>query len=968
MATLVSPGASVTVQNDSFYAASGSGSVPLVIFATAQDKLVPGSTSVIADGTKKENAGKLYLMTSQRDALQAFGMPIFQENAGSVVQGDELNEYGLHAMFSALGITNRAYALRADIDLHALSPTQVEPRGAPQEQSIWFDIKTTDFGIFENNGLLSPNEMVNWKKVNVVVPAITQVSSAGVPSNSFGVIGDYTVIPYMNDTAGIHSHFKSAKAINTIYKKSKSDIWVQVAPIYNPLSPPTGTNKAAAWVKLDSAAGGMNFKVKRYAAGVWTSLIVKTGKTIIDVEAALSTSVRAGAIGFISDASRFVKREHDLPTILTALSSDLHGAITLKYTDKSKVGVQTLIHTFTTAEAFVSAINTHTSLVASASTAASITTLSIRSLDGRAFELEMSGSEGIDGMPGSAGSLIQSVGDNWDQMEYTASLTTPSDTAVDDTLWYDDSLYADVMINDGGRWCGLQSVKGMDVFGSDAEINKVDIQFRQSQPLTKPAGGDLTYGDIWIDPVDGTDYEFYQFDGKRWMKLDQTDQSTTLGVLFAHARSSDASGAGYFTTDQASAYKALIVSDYVDAMCPDPRLYPRGMLMVNIGQTGGVVRRYSSDAFAEIKFDDVNDDAIDEEFFVGDPMSYERGESGFPDPLFLASVGGSKRSRWLTASGVAEDGSGLFGRKAQRKMVVQSMGAAIIGNDDLRAETIEFNIATAPGYPELLDEMITMNVDRKETAYLITDVPARLSPSATSINEWAKNMNNAVSNGEKGRTSRYDFAAQYMGWCLGTNVDGKEVCIPGSTIALRTYLFNDSVSYVWFPPAGTERGVVTNAATVGYITSEQEYAPVIYNQGQRDTMYLNNINPIALRPNRGLIVFGDKSLAPEATALDRVNVGRLVVYIRTQISKISERFLFKLNTPRVQEEFAGALTSFLANIVLLEGLEDFAVVCDSSNNTATRRQRNELWADIAIVPTKSINFVYVPIRIQNASN
>ena len=177
MATLVSPGVSISVQNESFYSASGPGTVPLVIFATAQDKLVPGSSSIVAEGTRKATAGKMYLMTSQRDVLQTFGVPVFQSKNGTVVQGDELNEYGLHALFSAMGVTNRAYALRADIDLNALQPTSVMPKNEPLNQTMWFDVASSDFGVFEHNGGQSPNKILNWTKKNVLVLSPEQILS-----------------------------------------------------------------------------------------------------------------------------------------------------------------------------------------------------------------------------------------------------------------------------------------------------------------------------------------------------------------------------------------------------------------------------------------------------------------------------------------------------------------------------------------------------------------------------------------------------------------------------------------------------------------------------------------------------------------------------------------------------------------------------------------------------------------------
>lgn len=958
MATLVSPGVSISVQNESFYSASGPGTVPLVIFATAQDKLVPGSSSIVAEGTRKATAGKMYLMTSQRDVLQTFGVPVFQSKNGTVVQGDELSEYGLHALFSAMGVTNRAYALRADIDLNSLQPTSVMPKNEPLNQTMWFDVASSDFGVFEHNGGTSQNPILNWTKKNVLVPSLEQVSVSGAPKVEFpGNIGDYAFVPYYID--GTNTPSKSVKQTsadtNRLYKHNGS-AWVRVATIaMKALTPPDAT-AGAVWVRLDNAAGGMNMAVKKYSSAThaWQTQTVYASPKLVEIEAKYRTPA-IGSIGYQTDGTggNFVIRNAsnvpklDILNITDAKYNKVPFQIV--YVDGKSTAPAVAIYVAPTVsvQGFIDTVNNTGVLRAVPNGQTGVTVSSPR---GTTFEV-ISGIE-----------VMRPTPSNWEQLRYEADSSTPSRQAAEGTIWYDNSLYIDVMVNSGTRWRALRS-PSINGFG----FNSSSLAFfSQSEPSTKPDLTALAYGDIWVDPNDGTNFDFYIYQDNSWVKLDPTDQSTTNGILFADARSSTEAGINYFNTDTAKARDALLVSDYVDPDCPDPRLYPAGMVMVNLRQTGGVVRKYVADAFKTVNFFDGPDaDADKFEYYVGDQLEYKINDNPTYAPLTLASIDGSRTGRWVTASGLASNGAGLFGRAAQRKVVVDALAATIVGNDELRAETVEFNLMTAPGYVDLLDELVTLNVDRKETAYIITDVPARLKPDATSINNWAKNVNNAPSNGEVGRTTRYDYAAQYMGWGLGTNADGAEVVVPGSTIALRTYLYSDSVSYVWFPPAGIERGIVTNAASIGYVNGEGEYAPVIYNQGQRDTMYLNNINPIALRPNRGLLVYGDKSLAADTTALDRVNVGRLVVYIRTEVAKIAERFIFKLNTPRVREEFAGALTAFLANIVQLEGLEDFLVVCDSSNNTPIRTQRNELWADIAIVPTKSINFVYVAVRLRN---
>ena len=132
MATLVSPGVAVSVIDESFYGSAGAGTVPLIVCATGQDKAhVSGSGK--ASGTVASNAGKLQLITSQRELIQTFGTPYFRTVSGTASNGDEVNEYGLLAAYSYLGGANRAYVLRADVNTTQLLPTTTEPKGDPRD-------------------------------------------------------------------------------------------------------------------------------------------------------------------------------------------------------------------------------------------------------------------------------------------------------------------------------------------------------------------------------------------------------------------------------------------------------------------------------------------------------------------------------------------------------------------------------------------------------------------------------------------------------------------------------------------------------------------------------------------------------------------------------------------------------------------------------------------------------------------
>lgn len=878
MADLQSPGVSVTVTDETISTTSGAGTVPLFIIATAQDKLVTGSTS-IATGTTKATAGKLQQITSQRNALEIYGSPIFQKNNGSVVQGDELNEYGLHALYSYMGIANRAYVVRADIDLSQLSPLGTEPTGPVSNGTLWLDTSTTQIEAYISK-VDSPSSFYDWQVKTVSIVSYEDIDD--VPTLNLNV--DDIIVRHIPSTGQM-----------LVYKFDATGL-VQVETILSTINKvPTGSSisKGNIWIRDGYTKNGSNyfgtrFVLKRYASltSVWNELNVFSGNSFYEIESKSGTfdTTYFGSL-FDSDSKSFslYLKSGSNPAVSQAATpigqSDSavatnNGTLTFKYLNKtvSVVAVKTteVINTST----LIANLNQNSTLINDGFTFTGTNTLTITNKKGYSFNISQSG-EGMFVTAELAKLTTDST--NYSLVNVNnlrVSSSTPTAKAANGTYWYDfsnsDSLNVTLYVSNTLT----------DTWDEILETNKY-IQ------LDEPAA-DREY---WVKPlsqgVDG--YDFYKNITGEWTKLDQTDQSTINGVLF---------------------------DNFTNGNVPSADLYQNGMLAVDLGTTEGVVK------------------------------------------LMTNGV-------WEVASGVALNGSGLFGRAAQRQIIVEALASVVISNDTIRSETIDYNLICVPGYVELLDELVTLNTDRKETAFIVTDVPARLAPSSTDVQAWATNANNAASNGDVGRTTAYAYAAQYMGWCLSTNVDGEEVAVPGSTIAMRTYAYSDSVSYVWYPPAGTQRGVVTNAASVGYINSEGEYAPVVYNQGQRDSMYVNKINPIAMRPNRGLLVYGDKTLVSDDTsALSRVNVARLVVYIRKQLEILAEPFLFRLNTPSTRQEFTSVVNSFLAEIVQLNGLYDFLVVCDESNNTTSRINSEELWMDVALVPTRSINFIYIPIRLE----
>ena len=418
---------------------------------------------------------------------------------------------------------------------------------------------------------------------------------------------------------------------------------------------------------------------------------------------------------------------------------------------------------------------------------------------------------------------------------------------------------------------------------------------------TEPAVG--VANKVWVD-TDAVDYPaIYESNGTIWVKRDSADQTTINGVEFA-----DHTKATYPTCG------AVTVSTVLSGG-PDPLLYPGGMFLVNLAASSKVVRKFVA-----------------------------------------ANAAGEQ---WVTESGNNADGSGTFGRFAQRKVIVSGMQAAAAGST-LREETVAVSLLAAPGYSELADELSTLNTDRKETAFVLVDAPFRKSP--TDIITWITNTT-ASENGEDGLNTKNSGSAIYYPNALTTNTDGNSVLVPASHVALRSIAYSDSVSYQWFAPAGLTRGRVDNATSVGYLNSEGDFTAVALTGGQRDSLYNNYMNPIANFPDSGLTIWGQKTLHGSASSLDRVNVARLVAYLRERFDVIARPFVFEQNDSFTRKNAQRTFEAFLADIMQKRGVYDYAVVCDETNNTPARIDRNELYIDVAIEPIKAVEFIYIPIRI-----
>ena len=1111
---LVSPGVQVSVVDESFYTPAEPGTVPVIFCATAQDKTNASGTGT-APGTLAQNAGRPYLMTSQRDLAETFGDPVFKVDANNnPIHGSEVNEYGLQAAYSFLGVSNRAWVVRGDIDLSALEARATVPAADPQPNTYWLDTTDSLFGIQEwNNAEITVNGGQTFtNKVPLVLTSLNQVTGTtvaapGGPLGSVGQIGDYAVVAISNlntfwyrnyngdwveigsdewrdswptvtgtvaNATGITGQLiingdninpssgtvvtlsgndvdEVVSAINgltiqgvraekinnrlaifsdgsntnpdstqtgvltiagdeavltglgidageytpptlqiskhtqipTTFKRSSTttgrptgSIWVKTTTpnlgarwrvkqwnaetrLWVDIAAPIYPNAQSALLELDRVGGGENLQIgdlfilSNFAGD---ALPLSTFK-IYRRDAVGATQIRTGVIGTgtfaVSTPYNFYIQSTSPGS---ADFSDLNSSIVSFTADGTAGDAITIANAITQAGIpFVNAeVDSENRIVIQHSKGgemkltdgsgalASLTRLGISPYNATAG----TGTRFVSYEPGTDGdtSPIEYRASNWQSLIYTSSATQPTATAEDGTLWYNSIVdEVDIMIHNGSTWVGYKD--STNPFYDVANLtDPAGPIVSATQPTVQSDGTPLVGGDLWLDSGDLENYPVlyrYRSETDRWELIDNGDQTTENGVVFADARYGVSGASG----NTAATIVDLLESNYVDFDAPDPALYPQGMLLFNTRRSGFNVKRYVRN-YLDSGAQNIRQDNEEQ-------SSYGSAADGVFD-------------RWVTESANQVDGSGSFGRKAQRKVVLQAMQAVINNNDEIRDdESRIFNLIAAPGYPELIGEMVSLNADRGLTGFVLGDSPARLTPDATSLNEWATNARLAAEDNDDGLVTRDEYLGIFYPWGFTSDNFGNNVVVPPSHMMLRTVALSDQVSYPWFAPAGTRRGGVTNASATGYISSEGEFVTVALNEGQRDTLYAQGVNPITFITGAGLVNFGQKTRARGASALDRINVARLVVFLRSQLNQLAKPYIFEPNDKITRDEIKGQVESLLLELVGQRALFDFLVVCDETNNTPARIDRNELYVDIAIEPVKSIEFIYIPLRLKN---
>ena len=343
-----------------------------------------------------------------------------------------------------------------------------------------------------------------------------------------------------------------------------------------------------------------------------------------------------------------------------------------------------------------------------------------------------------------------------------------------------------------------------------------------------------------------------------------------------------------------------------------------------------------------------------------------QGDSGAPgistaDPRFLKLVQGTYNLAGGT-NGIptAATHGALNEAAAVATTVVGSVrtDGGRTGIEALDDPVLNISIAIAPG-PGVGDNQTIQNalVTKAEQT---TDFLALLSPpynvgKTGDAIEWSNGFATT-------RTAAINssYAALYWPWLKVFQVfDGKDRWLAPEIYGARQIGVTDSVSDPWFAPAGFVRGRLTKPTDV----------EVVLNQGDRDSMYSggNVLNPIVNFPQNGIAIFGQRTTQRQPTALDRINVRRMMIYIKKQILASTQRLVFEPNDQFTWTRVEQLLNPMLDDIARRRGITEFKVVCDETTNTPVRIDRNEMWTKVLIKPTKTAEIIIFELNLTNQS-
>jgi len=311
---------------------------------------------------------------------------------------------------------------------------------------------------------------------------------------------------------------------------------------------------------------------------------------------------------------------------------------------------------------------------------------------------------------------------------------------------------------------------------------------------------------------------------------------------------------------------------------------------------------------------------------------------------YSASLPQAVSGAFHSATGTIIPGANLFsniGVQTQGLVAADySEAIALLENRD----DYQFNVIAAPGviaedHPTVTDAIISLAENRGDCIAVIDLVGYEAQISDVTAQAAVVNSS---------------YAASYWPWLQTQSATGKNEWMPASVVIPGVYTFTDAASAPWFAPAGLVRGGIP-----GVIQAQRRLT-----KGERDTLYAGKVNPIASFPGTGISVFGQKTLQTKASALDRVNVRRLLIELKKFIGDQAKNLVFEQNTIATRNKFLATVNPYLESVVQRQGLYAYRVVMDESNNSADVVDRNQLVGQIYIQPAKTIEFVVLDFTIE----
>jgi len=281
-------------------------------------------------------------------------------------------------------------------------------------------------------------------------------------------------------------------------------------------------------------------------------------------------------------------------------------------------------------------------------------------------------------------------------------------------------------------------------------------------------------------------------------------------------------------------------------------------------------------------------------------------------------------------------------------------------------EFVEMNLLAMPGLTNstLTSHMIQMCEDRAD-ALAVIDLDGGYVPKTETTSDVVTRRGDVatVISNLKNRALNSSYGCCYYPWVriMDTSAD-RSVWVPPSVVALGTMAGSERRSEIWFAPAGFNRGGLTEGAAGLPVVGITERL----SQQDRDDLYESNINPIAKFPSEGIVIFGQKTLQVQRSALDRINVRRLMIFLKKQISRLSTRVLFDQNVPATWERFKALVNPFLTSVQARLGITEYKLILDETTTTPDLVDQNVLYAKIFLKPARSIEFIAIDFVISRS--